>query len=207
MGNKSRFGNTDQLENHRSPTSRNAPAQSRLGQGERMSNFWTPEMAAAHNRRIEAGRGRKRTVKQSMTVAATNLRGELLPPSQQLISAVVNGQLKFKPKKPLLNKLESDWKAVLEAREEGATILCQAITFRLGDGLSYRPDFVVIHRFSKEGGFWTYRIDAYETKGQHRFREKGKIKLFAAARIIPWINWVLVTRDGGKWKERTIANE
>jgi hypothetical protein len=56
---------------------------------------------------------------------------------------MLNVQKIERTKKPLLNKTETLWKAELERRGH-QIILVQALTFRLGDRLTYRPDLVTV---------------------------------------------------------------
>lgn len=99
-------------------------------------------------------------------------------------------------KKPKLNKLERDFEVILKQRH--SIVHSQAITFRLAESLTYRPDFVAF-----ESGL----MIAYETKGKHRFREKGVIKLRFAAKEFHWVKFVLVERNGGVFTEQIISNE
>lgn len=106
-------------------------------------------------------------------------------------------------KKPLLNKTESLFHAELMRRESG-DIYCQAITLKLADKLSYRPDFVTVDRIETTGGVF-FRITAYETKAPHRFARAGIQKLRMAAEKFPWIQFRLITRNGKEWTEETIT--
>lgn len=152
---------------------------------------WTPEIVAARNAEIKRQReeyknGTKRATRETIPpVAATKpLSVETIEPT----------------KKPLLNKTETLWKAELERRGH-KIILVQALTFRLGDGLTYRPDLVTVS--TSFGVTFT----CYETKAPHRFAEKGIVKVKAAAKQYPFIRFVLVMRNGGEWTERVIGNE
>jgi hypothetical protein len=153
---------------------------------------WTPETVAAHNARVNKREKRD-----------TRLRNEL---SAHMPHSVPLAIKQIAPtKKPLLNATELLFKAELERRGH-KIILCQAITFRLGDRMTYRPDFVTVESLYNlridEGQI---RLTCYETKSRHRFAEKGIVKLKAAAAMMPWIRFVLVMRDGKTWTERTIT--
>lgn len=108
-----------------------------------------------------------------------------------------------KPKKPLMNMLELAWHAELKRRGH-QMILCQAITLRLPDGITYRPDFIVITATHSEPHV---HVVAYETKAPHRFAEKGVMKLRLAATSYQWITFILVTRDKKtrEWTEKEIG--
>lgn len=117
-------------------------------------------------------------------------------------------------KRPLLNKTETLWRVELERRGH-KIILAQAITFNLGDRLTYRPDLIVVECGERaldyfkayNSGVPFLRLTCYETKAPHRFATAGITKIKAAAKQYPFIRFVLVMRDKGKWTERTIGNE
>lgn len=101
-----------------------------------------------------------------------------------------------------LNKLETRWLAVLRTRY-GGPIGIQNITLRLTSGVRYTPDLNV----------WTVaprpRLICFETKGLHRFREKGILKLKWAATEYPFFDFVLVTwdKDTQQWSETVMPKE
>lgn len=97
-------------------------------------------------------------------------------------------------KKPLLNKLETEWFNHL-SRLDGTRVFAQALRFMLGNGIWYKPDFIVISPIST--------VIAYEVKGEHAFRG-GFENLKVAANIYRWITWKLVWKDNGQWKEQVI---
>lgn len=136
-----------------------------------------------------------------------DLRGELSAHMPHLAPLAIK-QIAPK-KKPLMNKTELRFKAELERRGH-KIILCQAITFRLGDRLTYRPDFVTVDALASEGTLiWLgdrIRLTCYETKAPHRFARAGIDKLKMAATIYPWIAWKLVMRKGNEWSEKEISN-
>jgi len=99
--------------------------------------------------------------------------------------------------KPLLNKLETEYLAVL-ARTEAVrpeTIVAQGMRFQLGNGIWYKPDFSCL---SKGGSMW-----AIEVKGPHAFRG-GFENLKVAAHLYPWINWQLAWKVKSQWNHQTI---
>jgi hypothetical protein len=147
---------------------------------------WTPEMVIAHNAQVRA----------------KNKRAAPAPAPAISVKQVA------KKKKPLLNKTEALFKAELERR--GETVLAQAITFKLADALSYRPDFVTVEPIVSEFQGLplprnTVTLTAYETKGPHRFKREGINKLKMAATAYPWIKWILVERDKNQWTEKEIT--
>lgn len=95
--------------------------------------------------------------------------------------------------KPLLNKLESEFLARWE-RNFGpqGKLKIQAITFRLGNGVRYTPDFVDLEGKS-----------AYEVKGPF-MREDARIKLEVAAHEYSEFTWFLYWKDCGEWRNQRI---
>jgi hypothetical protein len=85
-----------------------------------------------------------------------------------------------------LNKTERAWLAVLQSRN--CPIWTQEITIKLGHDCRYTPDFVTL-----EGG----RLIAYEVKGF--FRDDAAVKIRAAARKFPFLDFYLVRKKGKSW--------
>ena len=97
--------------------------------------------------------------------------------------------------KPLLNKLETEWYHILK-RSCGpdVPVFSQAIRFRLGNGIWYKPDFIVLGI----AGFY-----GYEVKGPHAFRG-GFENLKVCANLYREIKWYLVWKEGGEWKQQDV---
>lgn len=96
--------------------------------------------------------------------------------------------------KPLLNKLETEWYHILKSTyPEDCPVFAQAMRFRLGNGIWYKPDFIV----------WGAHVYAYEVKGKHAFRG-GFENLKVAASIYKQIKWYLVWKENGRWQEQEI---
>lgn len=97
--------------------------------------------------------------------------------------------------KPLMNKLETELFHFLKANyPEDSVIVPQGIRFRLGNGIWYKPDFVIF-----AGMVW-----AYEVKGPRAFRG-GFENLKVAAGLYPMIRWRLVWKDqNGIWQEQKV---
>lgn len=98
--------------------------------------------------------------------------------------------------KPLLNRLEKEFQEVLIQRYPGDMhhITAQAIRFSLGNGIAYKPDFVV---------FMWGRPRAYECKGPHAFRG-GFENLKVAANRYPLVQFILVWKSDGQWQEQHV---
>jgi hypothetical protein len=96
--------------------------------------------------------------------------------------------------KPLMNKLEQEWFHICKSSyPEDCQVLPQSLRFKLGNGIWYKPDVIVL-----AGA--TY---AYEVKGPHAFRG-GFENLKVAAHLYPKIRWTLVWKEGCEWKEQEV---
>ncbi len=144
---------------------------------------WTPAMAEAHNMRVRAKKG--------------------LPMIEIPQAPKLNVTTIAKTKKELLNKTEKAWKAELERRGH-KTILVQALMFRLGDRLQYRPDLTTVEQSAS--GLWM-QMTCYETKAPHRFAAGSLAKPKMAAKLYPFVKFVIVKRDKGQWTEKEVRNE
>ena len=95
--------------------------------------------------------------------------------------------------KPLMNKLEAAWLSeVLKRTNPSARP--QALKFRLGNGIAYKPDFV---------DFTGETVTCWEVKGPHAFRG-GFENLKVAAAAYPEIRWVLVWKVAGEWQQQVV---
>lgn len=97
--------------------------------------------------------------------------------------------------KPLLNKLETAFRDKLKRDNPDHWLAEQAITFRLANGVRYTPDFIT---FSGLRGY----INAYEVKGY--MRDDAGVKLKLAAKLFPWVKWVLVWKEKSEWRHQVI---
>jgi hypothetical protein len=100
--------------------------------------------------------------------------------------------------KPLLNKLEEEFLEHLQTIWLTSRIQSQSIRFKLGNGIWYKPDFVV-----PMVGHTCEALVAYEVKGPHAFRG-GFENLKVAASLYPWIKWILVWKEDGEWREQEV---
>ena len=92
-----------------------------------------------------------------------------------------------------MNKLESDWAMVLEAQKYNGEIkwwMYQPMSFNLGNGAKYRPDFGVLKADNE------YVL--YETKGH--WREAARVRIKVASAMHPF-RFIAITRVDGAWKE------
>lgn len=96
--------------------------------------------------------------------------------------------------KPLMNKLEQEYYDSLRERvcvREG--LIIQGLRFRLGNGIWYKPDFIVVN----------HPLEAYEIKGPHAFRG-GFENLKVAASQYKQFKWFLVWKENGQWQEQRV---
>ena len=99
--------------------------------------------------------------------------------------------------KPLMNRLETGFLTQLRNLHVGqdVTIRSQSLTFRLCNGVTLRPDFVVF--------LAGQRPVCEEVKGKHAW-EDSLIKLKMAAQEWPEFEWRLNWRENGMWHMQTI---
>ena len=92
------------------------------------------------------------------------------------------------------NKTEAAYRAeVLDRRGDVAAIRYEGLTFRMGNGHRYTPDWLVV---TKGGG-----IECHEVKGRYRLRSHQRARLaFDQARVeFGWVVWVWAVRTGRRW--------
>lgn len=99
--------------------------------------------------------------------------------------------------KPLLNKLETEFRSMWLNEHAGCHLLEQSIRFRLGNGIWYKPDFVWFPPMSY------IRPHAYEVKGPHAFRG-GFENLKVAAGMYTEVQFILCWKEDGVWKEQRV---
>jgi hypothetical protein len=106
------------------------------------------------------------------------------------IPAVVStGKKRLRQSSTGLNKTEAAYLEHLRGGYPGGQIYTQAITLKIGNGVRYTPDFVIIDKPS---------VTACEVKGF--MRDDAAVKVKVAASLYPWITFFLVSkRKGGGW--------
>ena len=116
-------------------------------------------------------------------------KSEAPTPTQEISIKVENRKSTDEEK---LNKLEAAWLAVL--RGQGYDwIGIQNITIKLADDCRYTPDFSTVGN-----GI----IKVFECKGF--MRDDALVKIKVAARLFPWIRFILVTKSDGKFQQQLI---
>lgn len=92
-----------------------------------------------------------------------------------------------------LNKLETSYLSWLRAQGDN-WIGIQCITLKLAHDCRFTPDF---WGFDKTG------LRAIDVKGPHVW-EDSLIKLRVAARMFPWIRFLIAKRDGMVWNHQEV---
>jgi hypothetical protein len=108
--------------------------------------------------------------------------------------------------KPLMNKLEQEFKDYMEDQlchaygDSYCELLPQALRFRLGNGIWYKPDFIFVNPL-----YHTPKIKllAYEVKGPKSWRG-GFENLKIAATLYEWVEWILVWKDNALWRTQLV---
>lgn len=99
--------------------------------------------------------------------------------------------------KPLLNKLESEFLEKIRTDDPKSVIYQQAMRFRLGNGIWYKPDFLVFRNIPG------LRPWAVEVKGPKSWRG-GFENLKVAAGLYKDFRWVLTWKENGEWKDQEV---
>lgn len=104
-----------------------------------------------------------------------------------------------------MNKTEALFFAHLRASQPGAWIEREPVALKLGNGVRYNPDFLVSTLETiGPGKACSAQLTAYEVKGY--MRDDAAVKIKVAARMYPFIRFVLVWRDGRDgWKQQEIT--
>ncbi len=97
--------------------------------------------------------------------------------------------------KPEMNKLESEFMAYLKAFYPSWTFHPQALRFKLGNGIWYKPDVVCCNFDGK--------VACWEVKGPFAHRG-GFENLKVAAHKYPEIKWTLVWKENHRWVDQPI---
>lgn len=135
----------------------------------------------------------------AQVAAALSRSPAAVPALPELPAPVAKARLRQRTK-PLLNRLETAFLARLEHHyQHGAKILSQSITLKIGNGVRYTPDFVVVTQ-RKDFGIG---IEVWEVKGKHAW-EDSLIKLKVAAALFPWITFNLASGHAGTWRLQQI---
>ncbi len=171
----------------------------------------TLEEAKAHNEAVEKKRGSYAArISGKAHAVEQHIADTIATDPQAKVGILATGGLSVIQregrKAPKLNKTETLWKQELERRGH-KIIIAQQITFKLANGVCYRPDLVTIDIPWTGVGFSDRRlveITCWETKAPHRFAKASLAKPKLAAKEFPWIRWKLIRRDKNIWTEEEI---
>jgi hypothetical protein len=139
-----------------------------------MPQWMTKEWLAEREAKAKAGKGCQ---------AVAEVVGPMKPASKRIRQS----------EKPLMNKLETEW--YQRPNEDMRWMRCQAITFKLANGVRFTPDFVWLCSSD--------RLRAYEIKGKHAW-DDSLVKLKFAATAYPQIEWYLCWKQNGQWQEQRV---
>ena len=117
-----------------------------------------------------------------------------IAPAPVAAPTIANPERIRQSKKPLMNKLETEFFNHLSSLYPNWAIHAQAMTFRLANGLRYTPDFVCISCLP---------MVAYEVKGKWVDGDSFP-KLKMAASVYPEIEWILAWKVNGQWKDQKV---
>ena len=125
---------------------------------------------------------------------------EKLPPCDGREKVCVPKRIR-QSSKPLMNKLETKFYNVLTMRNPGVVIYKQALRWKLGNGIWYKPDFAaaIVERYEDRN----LTMTCWEVKGPHAFRG-GFENLKVAAGLYQDIVWILAWLNGSKWEEQRV---
>lgn len=95
------------------------------------------------------------------------------------------------------NKLEADWRLHMESITSITKFRAQAIRFRLANGAWYKPDLM-----AWLGG----KMVCWETKGPKQMKgiARGVLTIKVAAALWPEVQFILVWRENGVWKNQVV---
>lgn len=139
---------------------------------------------------------------------------DLPPAMQKQVAAQLYKQTPAAPKpekagkrvrqsaEPILNELEKEFERHMSGEWLGnrCHIKAQALRFRLGNGVYYKPDFIEFRPSDFAPFPPPWRVTAYEVKGPHAFRG-GMENLKIAASSFPEVTFKLCWKaaDTGEW--------
>lgn len=124
---------------------------------------------------------------------------ELTAPLEAVFQAAKGKRIR-QSDKPLMNKLEAEWFAIINAQFPNyPRPRAQTVTIRLANGVRYTPDMFAFSWPSDRGSCPT----AWEVKGKHAW-DDAIVKLKVAATSFPEIRFVLVWKNGGEWRQQEV---
>lgn len=145
-------------------------------------------MVEAHNRRVSKGGS-------TIANAFEQIQRSRLPQHPKQNKEPSNKKRIRQSEKPLLNKIETEFLGELKKLFPGHPIKAQSVRLRLGNSVTFTPDFLVFHPNRSP--------TAWEVKGPFA-REDAIVKLKVAAFEYPEIGFFLVWKKDGEWRKQKI---
>lgn len=148
---------------------------------------------------------------KEMILSRPGLRNRNIDVARQLlygkepVSNPVKGR-RIRQDRKGMNKLESQWRDILEAQFPDEKFRFGERRYLLANGIWYKPDFTCQrHRWPEEKSIsLQYKETAWEVKGPKSWRG-GFENLKVAAHQWPEVRWVLVWKDeNGNWNEQEV---
>jgi hypothetical protein len=164
---------------------------------------WDEARITAHNSRIAQGRAQR--------LANPGVPSDVPGPQSAPVASIepkTGGKKRIRQSsKPEMNGLEREALAWLQSQavnDWGASYpklvwRCQAMRFRLGNGIWYKPDIIRAIKDAQVG----MGMSIYEVKGPFAFRG-GFENLKVAASLYPEHDWHLIWKEDGKWLRQHI---
>lgn len=129
-------------------------------------------------------------------------------PSPQALTTATPVKSRIRQDRSQPNKLEREWMGRLLLDFPDEQFHFNAMRFRLGNGVWYKPDFFCFDHYWPEDASRSFkgihaRPTAWEVKGPKAWRG-GFEFLKIAAHAWPKVRWVLVWKDDGGWNEEEV---
>lgn len=114
-------------------------------------------------------------------------------PTLQAMQTMIAAGIRPTTDEAKLNQTETAYLRYLETQGD-FWIGIQCIILKIGYDVRYTPDFAALDRAG---------LRLIDTKGEHVW-EDSKIKIRMAARLFPWIRFVIAKRQGALWHHTEI---
>jgi len=149
---------------------------------------WTQEMVDLHNARVTRHAPKMDKELEQKQIEAYQKQAKQMPAPKK--------RIRQNPK-PLMNKLELEAMTWLGGQYPIEELHCQAIRFRLGNGVHFTPDIVCLTHGTPL---------AWEVKGPWA-TDDAIVKLKMAATVWPHIHWFLIWKESGQWQQQLILSD
>jgi hypothetical protein len=112
------------------------------------------------------------------------------------VAAPEHGTRIRQEREPVMNKLETQALAWLQARYPGTAFHCQAWRTKIANGAWFKVDICAV-----VAGRWT-AWECKEFKGKNV--DRGILALKTAAHQFPEVHWILLSRKDRQWCEQSV---